>query len=103
MAKAIDQGDWIPVINKHPRKYSNQIGGEELIMLFIDNLPEEVDHVWLKKNFSKFGIVRDVFIPRNRSIKSGNKFGFVRYECSFATNTAVEKTNRSWCFNKQLG
>ncbi|KAL7218687.1 hypothetical protein ACSBR2_011870 [Camellia fascicularis] len=51
--------------------------------------------------FSKFGVVRHVFISFKRS-KVGTRFGFVRYDCIVAAKMAIQKTNGVWCGNKQL-
>ncbi|GAB2274123.1 Serine arginine-rich splicing factor 2 [Dionaea muscipula] len=51
--------------------------------------------------FSKFGVVKDVFIPKKRS-KSGKRFGFVRYDSRIAADAAIQKTNGLWIHNKEL-
>ncbi|PSS24040.1 Polyadenylate-binding protein like [Actinidia chinensis var. chinensis] len=97
-----ERGGWTPVINKRARKKMNISGVEEVITLFIDNLPNPVDKNWLMKTFSKFGKIRDVFIPVKRNI-SGNRFGFVRFECPNAANRAIRTLNGTWSYDKQLG
>ncbi|PSS08274.1 Endonuclease [Actinidia chinensis var. chinensis] len=97
-----ERGGWTPVINKHFRKKMNISGNVEVITLFIDNLPNPVDKNWLMKTFSKFGKIRDVFIPLKRNI-SGNRFGFVRFECPIAANRAIRTLNGTWSYDKQLG
>ncbi|KAL7254136.1 hypothetical protein ACSBR1_008522 [Camellia fascicularis] len=52
--------------------------------------------------FSKFGIVKDVFIPAKRRQVTGFRFGFVRYDYKVATDMAVQKANGLWCDNKAL-
>ncbi|GFY85619.1 hypothetical protein Acr_04g0003570 [Actinidia rufa] len=95
------RGGWTPVINKHARKKMNISGDEEVITLF-NNLPNPVDKNWLMKTFSKFGKIRDVFIPLKRNI-SGNRFGFLRFECPIAANRAIRTLNGTWSYDKQLG
>lgn len=68
----------------------------------MDNIPEQKDHSWLQKTFSKFGEVNEAFIPRKRSKRTGNKFGFVRYERQGDANLAVEKMNGVWIENDRL-
>ncbi|GAB2270322.1 hypothetical protein Dimus_005225 [Dionaea muscipula] len=51
--------------------------------------------------FAKFGVVKDVFIPRKRS-KTGKRFGFVRYDRYLATEIAIRKTNGIWLSDKDL-
>ncbi|GAB2268018.1 hypothetical protein Dimus_002996 [Dionaea muscipula] len=57
-----------------------------------------VDMVML---FSSFGVVKDAFIPRKKS-KRGNRFGFVRYDCSVAAEVAIQKANGLWIKDKEL-
>ncbi|GAB2299275.1 hypothetical protein Dimus_033346 [Dionaea muscipula] len=53
--------------------------------------------------FSKFGVVKDVYIPRKKN-KGGKRFGFgfVRYDCSVAAEVAIQKTNGLWIQDKEL-
>lgn len=52
--------------------------------------------------FSKFGIVKDIFIPMKRTQITGFRFGFVRYNYKVATNMVVQKAKGLWCDNKAL-
>ncbi|KAL7193518.1 hypothetical protein ACSBR2_025181 [Camellia fascicularis] len=52
--------------------------------------------------FTKFGIVKDVFIPHKRRKATNTRFGFVRFDCSVAANVAVQKANRLWVEDGQL-
>ncbi|KAL7253605.1 hypothetical protein ACSBR1_008025 [Camellia fascicularis] len=47
----------------------------------------------LFKFFSKFGIVKDVFIPSKRRVVSHSRFGFVRFDCNVAADIAIQKAN----------
>ncbi|GAB2274347.1 hypothetical protein Dimus_009111 [Dionaea muscipula] len=60
-----------------------------------------MDPKGLHKMYSKFGVVRDVFIPRKRS-KAGRRFGFVRYDCEVAANVAIQTTNGLWVHDKEF-
>ncbi|GAB2284181.1 hypothetical protein Dimus_018648 [Dionaea muscipula] len=51
-----------------------------------------MDNSCLFSLFSKFGVVKDAFIPRKTS-KEGKRFGFVRYDCSVAAEVTIQKTN----------
>ncbi|KAL7161623.1 hypothetical protein ACSBR2_042151 [Camellia fascicularis] len=74
-----------------------------LFTLFVDNIPEAMNPKRLYGLFSKFGIVKDVFIPmKKRKATTGSKFGFVRYDCSVAAEIAVPKANGLWCEDKEL-
>ncbi|KAH7838067.1 hypothetical protein Vadar_021623 [Vaccinium darrowii] len=70
--------------------------------LFVDNIPESKDLQWLSKTFKMFGVVKDTFIPRKRSKCSGNKFGFVRYDCQVSAGMAVSRMNGVWVDNMRL-
>ncbi|GAB2274124.1 hypothetical protein Dimus_008895 [Dionaea muscipula] len=48
-----------------------------------------------------FGVVKDAYIPRKRS-KDGKHFGFIRYDCTVATELAIHKTNGLWIDDKEL-
>ncbi|GFZ14667.1 hypothetical protein Acr_24g0008570 [Actinidia rufa] len=97
-----DNKKWNPVIYKHRRYQAEGSEPQNFVSLVVDNLPEEVDVTWLNKTFTKFGIVRDVFIPL-KSVKSGKRFGFVRYDCLIAAQITVSRGNGLWCFNKRVG
>ncbi|KAL7263702.1 hypothetical protein ACSBR1_001793 [Camellia fascicularis] len=58
-------------------------GGKEdgIFTIFVDNLPESMTPKGLFKLFTKFGIIKDVFIPMKRMKLTGSRFGFVRYGC----------------------
>ncbi|KAG5521022.1 hypothetical protein RHGRI_033540 [Rhododendron griersonianum] len=95
-------GGWVPVIRNH-RIHSG--GGSEVkatFTLFIDNIPEKRDQVWLSRTFNKFGVVNDAFIPRKKSKRTGGKFGFVRYGCHVSAAMAVAKMNGVWVDDKRL-
>ncbi|KAH7844730.1 hypothetical protein Vadar_031086 [Vaccinium darrowii] len=66
-----------------------------LITLFIDNLADKVDPFCLRKKFTNFGVVRDVFIPNKRRKNSRRRFGFVRFDCPVSADVAIEKANGS--------
>ncbi|KAH7856529.1 hypothetical protein Vadar_002504 [Vaccinium darrowii] len=75
---------------------------KELVTLFIDNIPGVSTHLWLRKTFSNYGVVRDAFIPAKRSSKTGSKFGFVRYDCSVSADMAILKANGMEVEDKKL-
>ncbi|KAL7250452.1 hypothetical protein ACSBR1_012461 [Camellia fascicularis] len=52
--------------------------------------------------FTKFGVVKDVFIPQKRRKETKSRFGFVRYDCYIATNVAEQKANGLWIDDKSL-
>ncbi|KAA8538407.1 hypothetical protein F0562_028047 [Nyssa sinensis] len=92
---------WIPVLRKE-RRYgaANSIGVKNLFTVFVHNLLEFMDHEELRKIFTKYGVVRDVFIPRKRREKTGFRFGFVRYDCGVAAGIAVQKGDGIWIGSK---
>lgn len=83
----IDRGDWIPVLGSKQNK-GIKLGKENLIRggkgnrnnpiftRFVDNLPTDVSHRWVRNLFNKFGVVKDVFIPGKRSKVTGRFFWF---------------------------
>ncbi|KAL7205726.1 hypothetical protein ACSBR2_018618 [Camellia fascicularis] len=56
----------------------------------------------LFKLFTKFGIVKDVFLPQKRRKATHKRFGFVRFDCSVAASIAVQKANGLWVDDKAL-
>ena len=48
--------------------------------IFVDNLPEKVNNWWLRRAFSRCGVVVDAFIPLRRRKVLNTKFGFVRFK-----------------------
>ncbi|GAB2280689.1 Splicing factor [Dionaea muscipula] len=78
-----------------------QGGGGRLFTLFVDDIPDSMDHIDISKLFARFGLVRDVFLPRKRS-KAGKKFVFVRYDCPVAAEVAIKRMNGVWMHDKEL-
>ncbi|GAB2297819.1 hypothetical protein Dimus_031906, partial [Dionaea muscipula] len=65
------------------------------------DLPDAMDLGAFHRLFAKFGVVKDVFVPRKRS-KLGKRFGFVRYDCPVVAEVAIQKTNGLWIDDKEL-
>ncbi|GAB2276880.1 hypothetical protein Dimus_011591 [Dionaea muscipula] len=76
-------------------------GDGTIITLFVGDLPDCMKPVDMFKLFMKFGVVKDVFIPRKKS-KAGKQFDFVQYDCLVATEVAIQKTNGLWIHDKEL-
>merc|ERR1712048_312649 len=60
-------------MNRPPRNVS------DMISLKIDNLSYRTDQETLRRKFSKYGEIGDVFIPKDRRNGDSRGFGFVRY------------------------
>lgn len=43
--------------------------------------------------FTKFEVMKDVFIPNKRKNMTRSRFGFVCYDCSVAVDMAVQKAH----------
>ncbi|XP_028062257.1 polyadenylate-binding protein 3-like [Camellia sinensis] len=87
-------GGWIPVVrhrNGGGSKRSESSHG--LFTIFVDNLPQSMDVRSLFKLFTKFGIVKDAYIPFKRRVATNSRFGFVRFDCSVAADIAIQKAN----------
>ncbi|XP_028101935.1 uncharacterized protein LOC114301204 [Camellia sinensis] len=52
--------------------------------------------------FTKFEVVRDMFIPNKRRKMPRSRFGFVHYSCPVEARMAVQKANGLWCDNRTL-
>lgn len=70
--------------------------------LFVDNLPEQIRKIWVYNLFSRFGKIREIFIPNKKSKISGRSFGFVRYFQFEDANKAVNEVNDSWYWGLKL-
>ncbi|KAH7852951.1 hypothetical protein Vadar_031382 [Vaccinium darrowii] len=60
------------------------------VSVYVDNLPFEMDEVWLRQIFRGYGDVVDVFIPNKRSLRFNTKFGFVRFKSRAMALCAVQ-------------
>lgn len=54
------------------------------------------------KFFSNIGFIKDVYLPNKRSKRTGNRFGFVRYETTRDVEQAVDKANGFWIGKRSL-
>ncbi|CAL5382682.1 unnamed protein product [Camellia sinensis] len=99
----MEQGGWIPVVKQRRGKGTwSKEPRTELFSMFVDNLPSSMDPKTLFKLFTKFGIVKDVFIPQKRRKFTNTKFGFVRFDCSVAARVAVSKANGLWIEDREI-
>ncbi|GMP68475.1 hypothetical protein CsSME_00028094 [Camellia sinensis var. sinensis] len=96
------EGGWQPAFyRRRVAGHRRSVPGLNLFSIFVGNLLYDMDPKGMFNMFSKFGVVRHVFISFKRS-KVGTRFGFVRYDCVVITKLAIQKTNGVWCGNKQL-
>ncbi|GAB2276871.1 hypothetical protein Dimus_011582 [Dionaea muscipula] len=63
----------------------------ELVTVFICNLPEDMDEIWLMQLFRKHGEVHDVFIPQKRTAKTNYRFGFVRFSSKTEALASIQE------------
>ncbi|GMP74003.1 hypothetical protein CsSME_00031544 [Camellia sinensis var. sinensis] len=98
-----EHGGWIPVVKqRQSRGVCGKNPTKGWFTVFVDNLPHSLEPKGLFKLFTKFGIVKDVFIPQKRMKVTNTRFGFVRFNCSVAASIAVQKANGSWVEDKAL-
>lgn len=57
---------------------------------------------WFRKVFSKFGKVIEAVIPNKRSMKTGNKFGFIHYSSSRSATYAIAQMSGLWIGRRNL-
>ncbi|KAH7845036.1 hypothetical protein Vadar_034488 [Vaccinium darrowii] len=74
-------------------RLQNQVFSGGLFTIYVDNLPNSVGIPWLRKFFGNFGYVVEAFLPHKSSRKSGNRFGFIRYDSSRGADFAISKAN----------
>ncbi|KAL7220278.1 hypothetical protein ACSBR2_013195 [Camellia fascicularis] len=77
-------------------------GKSGLFTLFVDNIPKAMNPRGLHELFTKFGVVRDIFIPQKRKRTSNTRFGFVRFDCHVAANVVAQKANGLWVDDRKL-
>ncbi|KAH7861656.1 hypothetical protein Vadar_029023 [Vaccinium darrowii] len=65
----------------------------KVFTVYVDNLSEDMDSVWLGQIFSKYGHILDVFIPKKKSKGFKSKFGFVRYGSIAEAKVAITEIN----------
>ncbi|KAL7213615.1 hypothetical protein ACSBR2_016195 [Camellia fascicularis] len=94
-----ERGGWIPVLQRRPQRNGKAQG---IFTVFVDNIPESMDPKGLFVLFSKFGLVKDAFIPNKGRQVTRSRFGFVRYDCSVAVDMAIQKANGVWVDNRNL-
>ncbi|KAL7165260.1 hypothetical protein ACSBR2_041030 [Camellia fascicularis] len=68
-------------------------GSTRFFTVFADNIPNSVNPKGVYNLFSKFGLVKNVFIPQKRRKLTNTRFGFVRFDCPMAAKVAVQKAN----------
>ncbi|KAL7214301.1 hypothetical protein ACSBR1_026670 [Camellia fascicularis] len=97
------QGGWIPVVRQRGRQGRGK--NEEcasVFTIFVDNIPNSANPKGLHNLFTKFGAVKDVFIPNKRRRITNTRFAFVRFDCKVAANVAVQKENGLWVDDKAI-
>ncbi|KAL7248025.1 hypothetical protein ACSBR2_002843 [Camellia fascicularis] len=77
------------------------MGSPGVQTLFVENLPESMNPKGLYTLFTKFGVVKDVFIPFKRKKATRSRFGFVRYDCPVAAQVAIRKANGNSIFGRE--
>lgn len=70
--------------------------------LFVDNLPVAIRKIRIFNLFSKFGRIRDIFIPNKKSKATNQQFGFVRFFNKLDASSAIASTNGSWLWGQKL-
>lgn len=83
-------------------RLQNQEFNGGLFTIYVDNLPNSVGIPWLRKFFGNFGSVVEAYLPNKRSRKSGNRFGFIRYDSSRDADFAISKANGIWVGKRYL-
>ncbi|KAH7846756.1 hypothetical protein Vadar_017789 [Vaccinium darrowii] len=72
--------------SNHPSQSSISVS----FSVYVDNLPYEMDEVWLRQIFRSYGDVVDVFIPNKRSSRFNTKFSFVGFRSRAEALDAVQ-------------
>ena len=78
IGEAGDRGGWTTVGNSRGRRRAS-VKWEDLVSMFVSNLPELIVSDQLRLAFSSVGRVFDAFIPASSRKGRGFCFGFVRF------------------------
>lgn len=70
--------------------------------IFVDNLPIQIRKIWVYNLFSRFGKIKDIYIPFKKSKVTGRKFGFVRFSNSEDASLAISRVDKSWRWDHLL-
>ncbi|KAL7236416.1 hypothetical protein ACSBR1_019657 [Camellia fascicularis] len=99
----MENGGWILVVKQRKRSevWSTE-GSKGLSSVFVDNIPSTMDPKSLFHLFTKFGRVKDVFIPQKRRKTTNTRFCFIRFDCSVMANVVVQKANGLWVVDIEL-
>lgn len=80
----IEDNNW----GKYQRNQNDISEYKKLYTLFIDNIPENMDKMWLLRIFNDYGVVKETFLTIKRS-KKGSRFAFVKYDCPISSEMAI--------------
>ncbi|GAB2275811.1 RNA recognition motif-containing protein [Dionaea muscipula] len=97
-------GGWNTVLGRSYRGRMTTVvhlSQRRMVTIFVEDLPDRMDQWAFQKMFTKFGVVKDAYIPRKMS-KAGKRFGFIRYDCMVAAKVAILKTTGLWIDDKEL-
>ncbi|KAH7857944.1 hypothetical protein Vadar_018185 [Vaccinium darrowii] len=75
---------------------------EGVFVLTIEALGGSVGIPWFRKFFSNFGFVVDTHLTVKKSRRTGNRFGFIRFENKRAVDIAIAKANGLWIGRRRL-
>lgn len=70
--------------------------------VFVDNLPSQIRKIWIFNLFSRFGKIRNIFIPNKKSKIIGQNFAFVRFLRIEDAKAAISNIKDSWYWNHKL-
>lgn len=85
-----EQGDWREV---HGRRWMNVKGRNHGGSLFVDNLPKEMDHIWLRQSVGRDERIRDVYVSRKVRQNNPLRFGFVKTNSWGVRQAIITKLN----------
>ena len=80
--KKLENGKWRlkDCGENRDRNSRRAVRWEDLVSVYVENLPESMTTKRLRSLFSSFGQVMDVFIPASIREGRGRCFGFVRFQ-----------------------
>ncbi|XP_028063416.1 uncharacterized protein LOC114266695 [Camellia sinensis] len=97
------QGGRILVVRQRGRQgiWRNE-GSAGVFTIFVNNIPNSVIPKGFYNLFTKFGVLKDVFMPQKKIRVINTRFGFVRFDCCVAAKIVVEKANGLWVDDKAI-
>ncbi|XP_029174094.1 la-related protein 7 [Nylanderia fulva] len=101
IAKALQKSTMLKVSEDGTKVYRltpiNKKENVDQCTVYVQNLPPDADHDWLKFSFSKFGSVEYVSIPRYKSNRKIKGFAFIEFDTPSSAQECIKTFQNKGC------